>query len=84
MAVKGEDSIWICRLDVVELYGVVAGGGEVAFVGRDAEAVDLRIGVRNRAGAYSGQRFPESDVNMRSVQNATIASGGYANRIVWS
>jgi hypothetical protein len=43
--VECEDRVWVCGLDVVELDGVVAGGGEVALVGRDAEAVYLRIWV---------------------------------------
>ena len=45
MAVEGQNSIWIRRLYVVEFHGVVAGGCEVAFVGRDAKAVHLRVWV---------------------------------------
>lgn len=85
MAVKGENSVGVGRFDVVELNGMVAGGGEIAFVGRDAKAVDLRIWVRNRPGAYSRQRFPESDVSMPSVQICDRGIlGAHANRIVWS
>ena len=36
MAIKCEDGVRIRRLDVVELDGVVARGGEVTLVGRDA------------------------------------------------
>jgi hypothetical protein len=35
VAVKGEDSVRVCRLDVVELDRVMAGGGKVALVRRD-------------------------------------------------
>ena len=45
MSIESEDRIGVRGLDVVELDGVVAGGCQVAFVGGDAEAVDLRIGV---------------------------------------
>ncbi len=58
--VKGEDGVGVGRLDVVELDGVVAGGGEVALVGRDAEPVDLRVGVGDGAGADAGEGFPEA------------------------
>ena len=51
VAVKGEDRVWIRRFDVVELDGVVSCGGEVALVRRDAEAVDLRVGVGDGARA---------------------------------
>ena len=51
VAVKGEDRVWIRRFDVVELDGVVPCGGEVALIGRDAEAVDLRVGVGDGARA---------------------------------
>jgi hypothetical protein len=34
VTVEGEDRIWVRGLDVVELDGVVTGGGEVALVGR--------------------------------------------------
>jgi hypothetical protein len=61
VAFEGQDGIGICGLDLVELDGVVAGGGEEALVGGDAEAVDLRIGVRDRAGADAGEGFPEAD-----------------------
>lgn len=51
VAVEGEHSVGVRRLDVVELHGVVACGGEVALVGGDAEPVDLRFGMLDRAGA---------------------------------
>lgn len=60
VAFKGEHGIRIRRLDLVELDRVVAGGGEEALVGRDAEAVDLRVGMRDRPGADAGERFPEA------------------------
>jgi hypothetical protein len=60
VAVKGQDRIRIRRLDVVELDRVVAGGGEVALVGRDAETVHLRVGVGDSAGADAAEGFPET------------------------
>jgi hypothetical protein len=75
MAVKGKDRIRVGRLDIVELDSVVAGGSEVALVRRYAKAVDLRVWVRNSAGADPRQCFPESDVKL-SVQIATNACSG--------
>ena len=46
-----EDWIWVCGFDVVELDVGVGGGREEALVGGDAEAVDLRVGVLDCAGA---------------------------------
>lgn len=60
VAVEGEDGVGVGGFDVVELDGVVAGGGEVALVGRDAEAVDLRVGVGDCARADAAERFPEA------------------------
>lgn len=59
VALEGEDGVGVRRLDVVELDGVVAGGGEVALVGRDAEAVDLRLGVLDGARADAREGLPE-------------------------
>ena len=39
---------------------MVARGGEVALVGRDAEAVDLAVGVRDGARADAREGFPEA------------------------
>lgn len=56
---EGEDGVRICRLDLVELDGVVARCGEEALVGRDAQAVDLRIGVRDGPRTNTRERLPE-------------------------
>lgn len=58
--VEGEDGVGVCRFDVVQLDGVVACGGEVSLVGRDAEAVHLGVGVRDGARADATESFPES------------------------
>jgi hypothetical protein len=55
MTVEGQDGVEICRLDVVELDRVMAGGGEVAFARRDTQAVDLRIWVRRRRARPSSR-----------------------------
>lgn len=41
VAVKGKDRVGVRRLNIVELDRVVACGGEIAFVGRDAQSVHL-------------------------------------------
>lgn len=43
---------------------MVARGGEVALVGGDAEAVHLRVGVGDGAGADAAESFPEALVWM--------------------
>lgn len=75
MAVKCKDRIRVGRLDIVELDSMVASGGKVAFVRRDAKAIDLRVRVGDCAGANAGERFPKSDIKL-SVQIATNASFG--------
>lgn len=35
VALEGEERVGVCRLDVEELDGVVAGGGKEALIGRD-------------------------------------------------
>jgi hypothetical protein len=54
---------------------VVARSGEVAFVRRDAEAVDLRVWVRDGPGAYPRERFPETEW-WRSVQKTSAKPPG--------
>lgn len=51
MALEGQQGVGVGGLDIVELDGVVAGSGEEALVGRNAEAVDLRVGVLDGARA---------------------------------
>jgi hypothetical protein len=53
VAFEGENRVGVAGLDVVKLDIVVAGCGEVAFVGGDAEAVYLGIGMLDCAGADS-------------------------------
>lgn len=60
VALKGQDRIWVRGLDLIKLDRVVAGGSEEAFVGRDAQAVDLGIRMRNCPGADAGKRLPEA------------------------
>ena len=59
VSVECEYWVWVRGADVVELDVVVAGCGEVALVGGDAEAIDLRVGVLDCARADAGERFPE-------------------------
>lgn len=60
VALKGQQGVGVGRLDVEELDRVVARGREEALVGRDAQAVDLRVGVLDRAGADAGEGLPET------------------------
>jgi hypothetical protein len=60
VAVECEDSVGVGRLDIVELYCMMASGGEVALVGRDAEAVDLRVWVGDGARANAAEGFPKA------------------------
>ena len=50
---------------------MVTSGGEVSFVGRDAEAVDLRIRVRDGAGADSREGFPKAMLSMYESEDYT-------------
>lgn len=78
--VEGEDRVGVGALDVVELDRVVPRRGEVALVRRDAEAVYLRVGMWDRAGANAREGFPET---VRS-QSMSIQMYGEADRMVWS
>lgn len=49
VAFESKDGVRVRGLDLIELDGMVAGGGEEALVGRDAEAVDLGIGMGDGA-----------------------------------
>jgi len=60
MALELQDGVRVGGLDIVELHGVVARGGEVALVGGNAEAVDLRFGVLDGARANAREGFPEA------------------------
>jgi hypothetical protein len=75
VSIKREDSIWVRRLDIVELDRVVARSGEVALIRRDTEAVDLRVWVRYRPGAYAREGFPETE-GWRSVQKTRAKPPG--------
>lgn len=61
MAIEGENGAWICRVNVIELDIVVSSCGKVTLVGRDAQAVDLRIRMLNGTRAYTRKGFPESN-----------------------
>lgn len=65
VALEREQRVRVRRLDVVELDRVVAGRGQEPLVGRDAEAVHLRVGVLDRARADPGEGFPEPSNEVR-------------------
>jgi hypothetical protein len=60
VALKGEKRIRVGRLDIIQFDSMMAGGGEESLVRRDAEAIDLRVGVLDSAGADTRQGFPET------------------------
>lgn len=61
VALEDEKGGGIGRADVVQFDGVAAGRGQVAFVGRDAQPVDLGVRMLDRARTYSREGFPETD-----------------------
>lgn len=61
VAFEGENSSWVGRSDVVEFYCVVACSGEEALVWTDAQAVDLRIRMRDGSRADARESLPESE-----------------------
>jgi hypothetical protein len=83
VAVKGQDSVGVGRLDVVELDRVVASGSEVSLVGRYAKAVYLRVWVWDGARANAAEGFPEALGWLLVAQRMV---GGFVEvyRIVWS
>lgn len=80
--VKSQDRVRVRRLDVVELHRVVARRRQVPLVGRDAQPVHLRVGVRDRARADAAERFPEAAGRVSVQHRAARARGRY--RMVWS
>jgi hypothetical protein len=78
VALKLQHGVRVRRLDVVELHRVVARGGEVALIRRDAEAVDLRLGVLDGAGADARESLPEAVDGREVGQKAGLSDGGWA------
>jgi hypothetical protein len=60
VTLKSEEGIWICGFDVVEFDRVMASRSEEALVGRDAEAIDLRIRMLYRSRADAREGFPKA------------------------
>lgn len=61
MTFESKERVWIGRLDVVELNTMVTGCCKKSLVGRDAESIDLGIGVLNCSRADTRERLPESN-----------------------
>lgn len=70
VALEDGYGVGIGGLDVEELDGMVAGGGEEALVGGDAEAVDLGVGVLDGARADTGEGFPESRFQVSQLHDS--------------
>lgn len=60
VALEGHHRVGVCGLNVVELNIIVTSSREKAFVGGNAETVDLGVGVLNGSRTDAGQRFPEA------------------------
>ena len=59
VTLKGHHRVRVGGFDVEEFDIGVACRGEVAFVGGDAETVDLGVGVLEGARTDAGEGFPE-------------------------
>lgn len=59
MAVEGEHRAWISGANVVEFDVVVSRCSEITLIGRNAETIDLRVGMLDCARADAGKSFPE-------------------------
>lgn len=59
MALEGQDWVWVCRFDIVELDAVMTSSCEESLVWRDTETVDLRIRVLDGTRADSRKSLPE-------------------------
>lgn len=85
VALESEQRVRIGRLDVEELDGVVAGGGQEALIGRDAQAVDLRVRVLDRAGADARESLPEpGDIRPQRSASIRTPSGGRRRGRRWA
>lgn len=81
VALEGEQRVRVGRFDVEELDRVVARGGEEALVGRDAQAVDLRVRVLDRAGADAREGLPEpAEVSQGGSASSRARRGGQRRR----
>lgn len=73
VALEGEHRIGVRRLDLVQLDSVVASCGEEALVGRDAQAVHLRVGVWDRSRADAGERLPEAGESVQWARSWSVS-----------
>lgn len=76
VAVEREDGIGICTLNVVELDGMMASGGKIAFIGGYTQAVYLGVGVGDCTGADAAEGFPEA-LGMRLVNGKCQGCVGF-------
>lgn len=75
VALEGQQGVGIGRFDVEELDGMVAGGREEALVGGDTQAVDLRVGMLDCAGADARESLPEPVLSVRDRGSSQRALG---------
>jgi hypothetical protein len=61
VALKDKVWRWIGVSDFKELDCVMAGGGKISLVGRDAQTVHLRVWVLDRSRTDARKRLPEPD-----------------------
>lgn len=60
VAIECHHRVRVGGLDVVKLHIAMSSCGQIALVGRDAEAVDLRIRVLNSTGANARKCLPKA------------------------
>lgn len=86
MTFKGQNGIWVRRLDVVQFNLVMPCRSKVAFIWGDTQAIDLRICVLNSSRADPGECFPEpidhSVVSSTSISSVAAAGDGGTSLIV--
>lgn len=73
VALEGEHSIWVGRLDVVELHGMMPCRRQEAFVGGDAEPVDLGLWVLDRPRADARKRLPKPIATCTLLAECSVA-----------
>ncbi len=69
MALKNRGGSGVRGTDVEQLDCVVARGGEESLVGGNAQAVDLRVGMLDGAGADSRESLPEPERRVSTIDD---------------
>lgn len=68
MTLKCEEGVWVCGFNIVEFDRVMASRSEEAFIGRDAEAIDLRVRMLDRSRADARESLPKARQTLAGLQ----------------